>query len=106
MVFAIIVYGCRITVSDSKIHKFEEFLWNSIIYMYDVIYICNIKCYDAKNFEKCYFIKKIKANAVKIVCLYVFFLIIDYRDGLEIIVYTLVTVILAKIIGKKKMENL
>lgn len=54
-----------------------------------------------KNFNK-----KIKTNAAKVVCLYVFFLTIDYRNGLEIIVYTLVTVILAKMIGKKKMENL
>lgn len=74
-----------------------------LLYIYA---ICNVKCYDARNFEKCYFIKKIRVNAVKIACLYVFFLIIDYRDGLEIIVYTLVTVIVAKIIGKKKMENL
>lgn len=109
MVFTVIMYCCSTTVSDSKIHKFEEFLWNNIIYRHVVIYIyaiCNVKCYDARNFEKCYFIKKIKVNAVKIACLYVFFLIIDYRDGLEIIVYTLVTVIVAKIIGKKKMENL
>ena len=109
MVFVIIMYRCSSTASYSKIYKFEEFLWNNIIYVYDDIYIyiiCNSKCYDPKNFEKCYFIKKIKTNAAKVVCLYVFFLNIYYRNGLEIIVYTLVTVILAKMIGKKKMENL
>lgn len=67
MVFTVIMYCCSTTVSDSKIHKFEEFYGitlfiGMLLYIYA---ICNVKCYDARNFEKCYFIKKIKVNAVK-----------------------------------------
>lgn len=100
-----IVAVLLVTVKYTNLKNF----YGITLFMCMMIYIyiiCNSKCYDPKNFEKCYFIKKIKTNAAKVVCLYVFFLTIDYRNGLEIIVYTLVTVILAKMIGKKKMENL